>query len=189
VADVTRGLVLVSGELGLEKSIVVLRPHDPGWIDLGRRECAIVRRLLRGIAIDVVHVGSTSVPGLEAKPILDIVAAVEDVAQIDDVIACLSEEYTYDGDKREDGGLLFLRSIGPLRTVHLHVVGSTSRAWRMYLRFHDLLLADAAARERYQATKRSLASQFPHDRLSYTNGKASVIAELLAKRKDGPPAR
>ena len=112
-------------ELGLEKSEVRLAPYDPHWVALGRRECEGVAALLGDLASEVLHLGSTSVPGIEAKPILDIVA-VDNQVQIDDVMAllCPHEDYTYEGDKREDGGLLFVRGRGSFRTAHVHVVGT-----------------------------------------------------------------
>jgi GrpB-like predicted nucleotidyltransferase (UPF0157 family) len=143
------------------------------------------------LADDVVHIGSTSVPNLDAKPILDIVAAVPDACPIDDIVAHLtaSGEYSYDGDRREDGGLLFVRGVGPIRSVHLHIVGASSEAWCLYLRFHNLLLADSAARQRYQSVKRLLAHQFSHDREGYTSAKGQIIGELLAGPGGLPPAR
>ena len=121
-------------------------------------------------------------PGLEAKPILDIVAAVDDQVTIDDVVTrlCADGTYTYDGDRREDGGLLFVRGDGAVRSVHVHVVGKSSRAWLSYLQFHALLLDDAAARERYQSAKRELARTFADDRQGYTTAKSAVVEELLA---------
>lgn len=180
----------MGNELGLEKSMVMLLPHHPEWIELGRAECSKVRRLLTGMTHDVVHVGSTSVPDLDAKPILDIVAAVNDDAQIDDIIAAMTStgEYTYEGDHHEDGGLLFVRGSGELRSVHVHVVGISSLAWQQYLRFHDLLLTNADARKRYAAEKHRLAEQFPADRDSYTNGKDAIIKSLLAKLSPGTSA-
>jgi GrpB-like predicted nucleotidyltransferase (UPF0157 family) len=181
----------VRKELGLETSEVVLHAHNPDWLVLGRRECDIVRRLLGGLAHEVVHVGSTSIPGLDAKPILDIVAAVDDSLSIDEVVARLTStgEYAYDGDKREDGGLLFVRGSGTVRTVHVHVVGSSSEAWGLYRRFHDLLLTDTAARDCYQTEKRLLAAHFPKDRLGYTNAKSAVIRTMLGAQVDVPPSR
>jgi GrpB-like predicted nucleotidyltransferase (UPF0157 family) len=176
-------------ELGLEKSEVLLRAHNPEWITLGRHECDAVRQLLGDHAIEVVHVGSTSVPGLDAKPILDIAASVPDACPIDDIIERLagSGPYAYDGDRREDGGLLFVRGSGEVRTVHVHVVGSGSAAWQLYLRFHDLLLADAGARAHYASAKHSLADRFPGDRVSYTHAKGAVITELLSRWAEARP--
>jgi GrpB-like predicted nucleotidyltransferase (UPF0157 family) len=176
-------------ELGLEKSEVLLREHNPEWIPLGRLECDVVRDLLGDLAVDVVHVGSTSVPGLDAKPILDIAASVPDACAIDQIVERLagSGPYDYDGDRREDGGLLFVRGSGEVRTVHVHIVGSSSAAWQLYLRFHDLLVADAEAREHYASAKHSLADRFPSDRVSYTSAKGEVITELLRRWPEARP--
>jgi len=171
-----------AGGLGLDKSEVRLSPHNPTWPVLGEEECAAVAALLEDVADVVVHVGSTAVPGLEAKPILDIVAAVDDRVTIDDVVTrlCADGTYTYDGDRREDGGLLFVRGDGAVRSVHVHVVGKSSRAWLSYLQFLALLRDDAAARERYQSAKRELARTFANDREGYTTAKSAVVEELLA---------
>jgi GrpB-like predicted nucleotidyltransferase (UPF0157 family) len=170
------------GELGLDEREVRLVPHNPHWIPLGREECNTVASLLGDAAREVVHVGSTSVPGLEAKPILDIAAAVDDHTAIDDVVArlCADGGYAYEGDKRDEGGLLFVRGHGTFRTVHVHVVGIGSGAWGSYLRFRALLVDDPAARDRYQSEKRRLARQYPMDRLGYTTAKSAVVEELLA---------
>ncbi|HEX3334315.1 MAG TPA: GrpB family protein [Acidimicrobiales bacterium] len=177
------------GGLGLEKSEVRLVPHDPSWMVLGELECATVAELLGDAAIDVVHVGSTSVPDLEAKPILDIAAAVPDDTAIDEVVARLGArgDYSYDGDRGGDGGQLFVREHGAVRTVHVHVVGRSSQAWDDYLRFRARLVNDPAARQRYEAAKRVLAERFAHDRPGYTLAKGAVVEELLGD--EGPPPR
>jgi len=184
-ADPTRG------GLGLDKSEVRLSPHNPYWAALGEQECEAVAALLGELAVAVLHVGSTAVPDLEAKPILDIVAAVDDMAPIDDVVLhlCASDVYAYEGDQREDGGLLFVRGEGPFRTVHVHVVGRSSRAWEDYLRFHALLVGDPEARDRYQAAKRELALTFARDREGYTRAKGAVVQELLAADGRAPTPR
>jgi GrpB-like predicted nucleotidyltransferase (UPF0157 family) len=167
--------------LGLATSEVLLAPHDPCWAELGRHECATVRELLGDRAVDVMHVGSTAVPGIEAKPILDIVATVADSVQIDDVVGrlCATGAYGYEGDQGDDGGLLLVRGTGELRTVHVHVVGTGSQAWVDYRRFHALLVRDVDARRRYESVKRELAQRYPHDRRAYTRAKSTVIRELL----------
>ncbi len=167
--------------LGLATSEVRLSPYDPDWAALGAQECATVRALLGDLVVDVMHAGSTAVPGIAAKPILDIVAAVGDGVPIDEVVGrlCATGAYSYEGDQGDDGGLLLVRGPGELRTVHVHVVGAGSQAWVDYRRFRALLLTDAAARERYESVKRELAQQYPHDRRAYTLAKASVIRALL----------
>ena len=101
--------------------------------------------LLGTVAVAVVHVGSTAVPGLEAKPILDIAAAVRDQVPIDDVVArlCSGGTYVYDGDWRDDGGPAVRarrrRCSAPCTCTWW---GKGSRAWADYLRFHALLCED-----------------------------------------------
>ena len=168
-------------DLGLATSEVRLVPYDPDWAALGAQECATARGLLGDMAIDVLHVGSTAVPGMAAKPILDIVAAVADDVPIDEVVGrlCATGAYGYEGDQGQDGGLLLVRGTGELRTVHVHVVGTGSQAWIDYRHFRSLLIDDDAARRRYESVKRQLAQQYPHDRRAYTQAKAVVIRELL----------
>jgi GrpB-like predicted nucleotidyltransferase (UPF0157 family) len=166
--------------LGLEQTEVRLAPHNPEWEALGIAECAVVVDLLGELALAVAHVGSTSVPGLDAKPILDIAVAVDDRTQIDDVIERLRAggDYSYEGDKRNEGGLLFVRG-NPLRTAHVHVVGIGSQAWLDYNRFRAILCDDVDARGRYQSAKRELALAYPHDRAGYTKAKSGIVEELL----------
>jgi GrpB-like predicted nucleotidyltransferase (UPF0157 family) len=167
--------------LGLEKSVVALAPHNPRWNVLGSQECQVVRRLLGSVAIDVRHVGSTAVPELVAKPILDIAVAVGPDVPIHEIVRLMtsSGDYSFDSDRGADGGLLFVRGSGDFRTAHIHVVREGSREWEMYLRFHDLLVSNSSARARYEATKRLLAGQFSGDRPAYTAAKGAVIKELL----------
>jgi GrpB-like predicted nucleotidyltransferase (UPF0157 family) len=179
-----------TGGLGLEKSEVRLVPHDPRWVALGELECTRVSELLGEVAVAVVHVGSTSVPDLEAKPILDIVAAVPDQTPIDEVVARLDccGDYAYDGDMGDPGGgLLFVRGEGEVRTVHVHVVGRGSRGWEDYLRFRARLADDPEARRRYESVKRVLAERFAHDRPGYTLTKGAIIEELLKEEGTSPP--
>ena len=83
--------------------------------------------------------------------------------------------------------MLFVRGSGAVRTVHVHIVGSSSAAWQLYLRFHDLLVADTKARQRYASAKHSLADRFPGDRMSYTSAKGAVITELLPRSPQARP--
>jgi GrpB-like predicted nucleotidyltransferase (UPF0157 family) len=177
----------MADELGLEQTEVRLAAHNPEWEVLGLAECSLVEDLLEGLALAVAHVGSTSVPELDAKPILDIAVAVDDRTRIEDVVShlCRAGDYSYEGDKRNEGGHLFVRG-NPRRTAHVHVVGIDSQAWADYLRFRALLCDDADARERYQSAKRRLARAYPHDRAGYTKAKSGIIEDLLGAHERRP---
>ncbi len=172
-------------DLGLDKSEVRLASPDPGWAVRGEEECRAVEELLAGLARAVEHVGSTSVPGLEAKPILDLAAAVPDGTPAVDVVARLEAggRYAYMGDMGKDGGFLFVCSHGSFRTVHLHVVHEGSQEWDDYLRFRELLRREPVARQLYQSAKRELALRFPRDRRGYTEAKSAVVEELLGAER------
>ena len=178
-------------DLGLDPSEVRLAPPNPVWAVLGGAERKAVERLLAELARAVEHVGSTSVPGLEAKPILDLAAAVPAGTPADDVVARLGGggRYTYEGDKGKEGGLVFVRRKGSFSTVHLHVVNESSQEWHDYVRFRELLRRDMGARQHYQSAKRALARKFPRDRQGYAEAKSAVVEELLGTERGDAAAR
>jgi GrpB-like predicted nucleotidyltransferase (UPF0157 family) len=180
----------VGGCLGLDKAVVALRPHNPRWIELGETECTAARVLLADLCVDIRHIGSTAVPDLDAKPILDLAASVVEAVAVEEIVRRLTAEgdYSYEADMGTEGGLLFVRGEGTVRTVHLHVVRDGSGEWEHYIRFHDLLLSDPEVRARYQREKHHLAEAFSQDRIAYTSAKHPVIENLLDEGSVPPPS-
>lgn len=168
-------------DIGLKRHTVRLASHSPAWASLYAAEAASLRRLTAGLLLDIQHVGSTSVPGLTAKPILDIAAALRTREALEPVVSLLCENSYIDrGDGGEQGGYLLVKEAQPdVRIVHLHLVEQADPQWGNYLAFRDTLRADAAVRERYAGLKQQLARQFPHDRRAYTDGKHEFIREVL----------
>jgi GrpB-like predicted nucleotidyltransferase (UPF0157 family) len=144
--------------LGLQKGTVRIVPLHARWRDVFERE----RRLLREHIVDQVlaiqHVGSTAVPGPDAKPIIDIAVAVASLAVIPSLRPRLCAlGYIDRGDAGMDGGYLFVKERAPeVRMHHLHVVAIDDPQWRNYLRFRNMLRADGAVRTRYGELKKSL---------------------------------
>lgn len=173
--------------LGLEKSVVSLSRYDPSWAVLGEKERTTVQGLLGELATDVQHVGSTAVAGLDAKPILDIAVALapdRDRATNEIVKRMEASGYEYRGDKGPDGGLLFVRAIGDVRTVHVHMVALDDPEWNRYIRFRDYLRATPQRRDDYQRLKRQLATRHAADRGAYTDAKTAFIVETLRLARD-----
>ncbi|MEN6644613.1 MAG: GrpB family protein [Armatimonadia bacterium] len=168
-------------DIGLKRHTVRLANHSPAWGSLYAAEAALLRQLAGELVLDVQHVGSTSVPGLPAKPILDIAAALLTRDDIEPLVSILcANGYIDRGDGGEQGGYLLVKeSQRDVRIVHLHLVEQTDRQWVNYLAFRDTLRADAAARDRYASLKQQLARQFTHDRRAYTDGKHEFIREVL----------
>jgi GrpB-like predicted nucleotidyltransferase (UPF0157 family) len=175
---------------GLKRHTVQVVDYDPDWAVLFEAEAQAVRRAAGGLSLKIEHVGSTAVPGLTAKPVVDIAVAI----QTRDVIPALARHlaaigYIDRGDAgAADGGHLFVKdSELDVRIVHLHVVEETDIQWQNYIEFRDILRANNAIRKRYAELKTQLATRFPDDRKSYTDGKRDFIGEVLRVRNAVQP--
>ena len=166
--------------IGLKKNTVQVVEHDPDWTMLAADACQEVR-LVAELITDIQHVGSTAVPGLPAKPIIDLVASVATSDAIPELVEKLSIiGYIYRGDAGDSGGHLFVMDILPnVRMIHLHVVEHNDIQWKNYLCFRDLLMQNSYIRKQYAELKQQLGIKFPDDRESYTASKHEFIQEIL----------
>lgn len=168
--------------LGLRRGTTAIRDYDPRWADEFRREQLLLRQTLGSLVSGVEHIGSTAVPGLAAKPVLDIAVALADPSAFAELRRRIEASgYEYRGDLGAEGGHVFARGPESARTHYLHVQDAGSDQWRNYLAFRDALRSDPAKRDAYAALKRDLARRFPLDRRSYLAGKAAFIQETLAE--------
>jgi GrpB-like predicted nucleotidyltransferase (UPF0157 family) len=163
--------------LGLERGAVRLAPHDPRWAALYAGEEARLREALDGLLLDIQHFGSTSIPGIHAKPILDILAGVrrrEDVLERRAQLQALG--YGYVPGAGVPGHHVFGK--GAPRTHLLHVVEHGGPSWTENLRFRDRLRADPALAAEYDALKLRLAAAHPGDRARYTEEKGAFVQRI-----------
>jgi len=167
--------------LGLCYGEVVLRDTDSRWASVFGHHAETLRRALGDRVTAIEHVGSTAVPGLVAKPIVDVAARLSPGTDPSEVVASLENKgYTFRGDKGRHGGLLFVLDDQPLRRiVHVHVLGEGDDQWERYLEVRDRLRTDADARRAYAALKLDLAQRFPRDRAAYTSAKTAFVRDLL----------
>jgi len=163
------------------EAAVQLMPYDPLWPSLFKRERAVLASALAPwLAGPIEHVGSTAVPGLLAKPIIDIMAAVESLDASRASIAALAEVgYVY-FPHRPDLMHWFCKPSPAIRTHHLHLVPLGSRLWTERLAFRDILRRDSATAADYAALKQQLAKQYELDREGYTDAKGPFIQRVLA---------
>lgn len=167
---------------------VELVDQDPRWAELFTQQRDRLAGLLAPwLTAPVEHIGSTSVPGLRAKPIVDLLAPVDSLAAREAMVRALAADgwLYWPDDPRADTRLWLLRPRPEQRTHHLHVVAHTHPRARALLTFRDALRADPALALRYQHLKEHLARDHPTDRSAYTNGKAPFITEVL--RNAGVP--
>ncbi|MCM6774483.1 GrpB family protein [Nocardia sp. CDC159] len=169
-------------QLGLAKGAVRVLESQPGWPKVFEQLASRLWPALGDLAVAIEHVGSTAVPDLPAKPIVDIAVGLAADTQLVDVITTLTPlGYEFRGDKHQDGGWLFVYSTRPLyRVAHVHAVRHGDPQWRRYLMFRDRLRSDPAARRAYAQLKCQLAAQHADDRQAYTSAKNSLITKLLS---------
>lgn len=168
--------------LGLAYGTVKVVAYDPAWAHAYGQERARLAQALPPQGALIEHIGSTSVPGLPAKPILDIAVLVQG---IDDVPAMhkalLDLGYIYRGDKGQDGGHVYVFDAKPqVRTTHVHLIVEADPQWQAYLQFRDALRSDDETRQAYARLKADLAMQYPDNRRAYTGGKTTFVNQVLA---------
>jgi GrpB-like predicted nucleotidyltransferase (UPF0157 family) len=160
--------------LGLPRGTVRVDDYDPEWSALFVMEVSRIARTCDGLDLDVEHVGSTAVPGLCAKPVVDLLVGRRPTTDVELVIQGLkSAGYVHRGNLGLPGRE-FLRRGNPSE-YHVHLVEVGGEHWLQMLRFRDRLRSSPDVMEQYAALKRSLALRYPQDRESYLAGKAAFI--------------
>jgi len=159
---------------------IVIEPYDPSWpLKFDTEKRALSLALSAWLAGPVEHVGSTAVPGLAAKPVIDIMAAVRDLASSTPAIEALRPlsycYFPYMADEMH----WFCKPSDFKRTHHLHLVPFGSQLWNDRLAFRDLLRGDEAFRQAYSELKCGLAKQYRDDREGYTGAKTEFIRSAL----------
>jgi GrpB-like predicted nucleotidyltransferase (UPF0157 family) len=169
--------------IGLERGTVRVVPPDDEWPEAFAQERHCLCQRIGYLVLDIQHVGSTAVPGLAAKPIIDIAVAVASPADVQRCRPLLVElGYIDRGDRGREGGYVFVKERTPeVRTHHLHMVAIDDPQWANYLRFRDGLRADVALRTEYASLKQKLQEQFTNDRQGYTAAKGAFIRRVLAQ--------
>ena len=169
--------------LGLESGVVRLVAYDPAWPSLFAAEAERLQKLFgaAGLVVTLEHTGSTAIPGLAAKPILDILGGYAEGTSASECIDVLTTAgYVHRGEQGIPGREFFRR--GNPRSYHLHLTTIDSPFWRDHLTFRNRLRADAALRDAYAALKHELAARFPRDREAYIEAKAPFVNDILRLR-------
>ena len=158
--------------------------YDPMWPAKFVAEAQTLREILGDHLAEIAHVGSTAVPGLAAKPVIDILIGVYSLeaakAAVPEIEAL---GYSYWREDTVPKRLYFVKGLPPHgpRSHHIHLVEQGSEFWRTHLLFRDFLRANPEEARRYADLKHKLAAQFAGDREAYTEGKAEYIQAVLQK--------
>lgn len=159
---------------------LALAPYQPGWPARYRVEAEVLRVALAALAPAVEHVGGTAVPGLAARPVIDMLLGLSAPMLIDAFTSRLANfGYTLLPPGPAGAPRLLVRQVRAVRTHHVQVVETHSDDWHRVLLLRDLLRHDEALAHQYTQVKLDLMRDHPGDALAYANGKASFIRSII----------
>jgi GrpB-like predicted nucleotidyltransferase (UPF0157 family) len=165
---------------------IFIADYDPSWPHLFEIEAAQIHEALGNLILAIEHFGSTAVPGLAAKPIIDILVGVPSLSESSPVLVSNLEAlgYRYWCDNPDPARMFFVKGLPPNgpRTHHVHIVEPHREQWERLL-FRDYLRQYPEEAERYAQLKRDLAQQFQVDREAYTAGKTEYVQSVILKAK------
>ena len=167
----------------LERRAVEIVEYEPSWADRYAAEAARIHAALDGREALLEHIGSTAVPGLAAKPIVDILLVVVDPADEAAYVPAL-EAAGYEVRIREPAWFEHRMLRTPARDVHLHVLPAGCPEIERYLLLRDRLRSDASERELYTATKRRLAVQTWPTVQHYAEAKSQVVEAIIGRARE-----
>ncbi len=160
-----------------------LSEYDPAWPKLFKQYAATLQRILGDVIIEIHHLGSTSIPGMFAKPNIDIyILATSLDAVRDHTEQIQTAGFTARGDYSNIGEEYFtLDSPSGERIASIHIFEGTDAVFRPYKNFRDYLIAHPKEKERYISLKQDLYKKYADDYPAYDEGKKALIQELVDK--------
>lgn len=171
--------------IGLKRGVVKLSKYNPKWKTLFEEESNKLLAVASDYFEDVEHIGSTAIPDIVSKPIIDILASINSLSNISRIIEPLKKlDYIHRGEQGIPGRHLFVKGGEEFRTHHLHVVEKNHHEWTKHILFRDYLRANPKDAEEYSTLKQVLLKKFELDREKYTTGKSEFIEEIIKKAKE-----
>ena len=171
----------VASRVGLKRGTVQLEPHDKQWDEAAIQTIKNLKSILGDDAVDIQHIGSTAIPAIKAKPIIDIVVGVTDFEKIMSYNEQLQKDgIFYRGSDVEDQILYVMGDMEKdIRTHHIHIVKWNGTEWKNYIHFRDYLNDNENMALQYQRVKEELESKYADNRGLYTKGKKDIIDIIL----------
>ena len=163
-----------------------IEAYDPRWPSMFEEDKRKILEAVGEYVTAVEHIGSTSVPGLAAKPTIDVMAAIRSLADAPACVAPLAAigyEYRPDHEAIMPERRFFRRGPHGAGTHHLHVVEPSSEFWEAHILFRDYLRAHAVAAAEYEQLTRRLAAAHGSDRAAYTDAKTDFIESCVEKAR------
>ena len=167
----------------IDKRRVEVVSYDPNWKEMYKEESGKIKNIFKDIIIDIYHIGSTAIPGIKAKPVIDILVEVKDIKAVDRYNHKM-EELGYEAmgeygiPKRR-----FFRKGENKRTHHIHVFEEGDKEIERHINFKEYLISHPDKGQEYSKLKEKLVNKYTYDVENYTNAKGDFIQEIDRKAK------
>jgi GrpB-like predicted nucleotidyltransferase (UPF0157 family) len=163
---------------------VVVLPYDPTWSQLYEVECGVLQSIFGDEVVAIHHIGSTSIPGMSAKPIIDLMIEVRDIISVDQFNEKMRETgYTPKGENGISGRRYFVKGSEDLHLSHVHCFQSGHWQIERCLTFRDYLMNHPVEARSYSQLKENLAEHYPENIDAYVEGKETFCDEINAKAR------
>lgn len=167
--------------IGVAQGTVRLEPYDPNWAAEFRDEKQRLQAIFGSDAI-IEHIGSTAIPGLLAKPLIDILVALPHLSDAKKYILALEQHgYSYMPERDKDDEVFMPKGPSKHRTHYLHMVELYGERYTNTLLFRDYLRRHPSALSEYATLKSDLATKYANDRYAYTDAKTQFVSAILEK--------
>ncbi|MBQ7057691.1 MAG: GrpB family protein [Firmicutes bacterium] len=176
-------------ELGLRRGTVSVEAHNREWETIAAKTIDELRSILQEVLIDAQHIGSTSIRGICAKPIIDIVIGVSDFDKLLPMNSILDQNGFFFRGQDHPEQYLYVCGKDDVVTHHIHATIYNSGTWNDYVNMRDYLNCHKEDAENYSKLKESLAEQYAEDRGTYTAMKGEMIGEILTKAQNWRKSR
>ncbi|MGG0657648.1 GrpB family protein [Rummeliibacillus pycnus] len=168
----------------MDNLTVNLKDYNPNWVKQFELEKVKITNAIGDQILGIEHIGSTSIKGLKAKPIIDIMVCVDDLKNVDALVHLLDNiGYEYVPKPEFKDRRFFRKGLWGQGTCHLHLCEYNSSEWIEKLLFRDYLRHNPDIAEHYALVKLELASQYKFDRPTYTKKKEPFIQSVIKKAK------
>lgn len=168
--------------IGIKRKTVKILEYNPEWKNEYLKEKDVLKSALKGYDVDIQHVGSTSIVGCKAKPIIDIAIGIPNLEYGKKLIPILQKiGYDYNDTVSFDGSYFLKKCENDIETHFIHIEDKNGKAWQNHIAFRDYMNLNPQETNKYSKLKENLAQKFYNDRKSYTKSKETYIEKIIDK--------
>lgn len=167
--------------MGLKVGTVTLEEYNSNWSKMFEEEKENLKKIFKDLAIEIEHIGSTSVEGLSAKPIIDVAVGVKNLKDFDKIKECFEEPYSVKKDSVSDEILIRRRIAEDITTHLIHVMEVDGKRYQDTIKFRNYIRKHKDVLIEYEKLKKELAEKYADNRKMYTSSKNDFIQNIIKK--------